>query len=85
MMPVNQCKPSLVFTHLDELVADDFLFAPLLADLVDEDDVVRLTDGQLGAVRRKLDGLKQLIKVGFPNGKSLQNRSKQSSKLIIFS
>ena len=69
MLPLNQCKLSLVFTHLDELVADDFLFAPLLADLVDEDDVVRLTDGQLGAVRRKLDGLKQLIKVGFPNGK----------------
>ena len=44
--------------YLNEFVADNFLFSPVFPDLVDEDDVVGLADGQLGAVRRKLDGLK---------------------------
>jgi hypothetical protein len=52
---------------LNKLVADDFLFTPLLSDLVDEDDVVRLTDGQLGAVRRKFDGLVK-TETAFTNG-----------------
>ena len=37
---------------LHELVADDLLLSPRLADLVDEDDVVRLRHRQFGRVGR---------------------------------
>jgi hypothetical protein len=71
-LALGKAKHHLVMLHggpahggdgglLVELVADGLLVAPLLAQLVHKHDVVTLSDGQLGAVRRERHAAHQVV------------------------